>query len=346
MAEIVVALAVVAVLALALAGWIWSRSRGRVREAVRDLSAGLGFEEELAASLDPEVVRERVLAAAGALPGADAALLIVNGEPATLGLTEAEAQRAALETPPNVNLRSMEVAYRYRLDEVDADSNLPRAALVVPLRGADGPVGSLSAITRSTAHRFDDETVAALEALARRAGPALENATRFAEATRLADLDSLTGLHNRRLFHELLAREVARSRRYGRRVSLIVLDLDDFKRINDRIGHLQGDAVLAEVAARVRSVMRSTDIGCRVGGDEFAVILPESTRGDADHLAARIERAVAAEPIARSGTLRVSSGVAELSPDDTANDLFERADEDLYRAKAASKSKRSGAGRS
>ena len=116
-----------------------------------------------------------------------------------------------------------------------------------------------------------------------------------------------------------------------------MFDLDDFKRINDRIGHLAGDAVLAEVAARLRSVVRSTDIACRVGGDEFAVILPESTRDDAEHLADRIERAVSSEPIAKSGTLKISAGVAELSPDDTSSDLFKRADEDLYRAKAASK---------
>src|SRR5262249_57736140 len=104
----------------------------------------------------------------------------------------------------------------------------------------------------------------------------------------------------------------------------VVIDLEDFKGINDRVGHLAGDAVLAEVAARIRSCVRSADIGCRVGGDEFAVILPESTRGDADHLAARIERAVAAEPIAKAGTLKVSCGIAELSSDDTPADLFER----------------------
>jgi diguanylate cyclase (GGDEF)-like protein len=207
----------------------------------------------------------------------------------------------------------------------------------VPLRTADGIVGSLSAITRSAPHSFPDETVDALESLAQRAGPALANARRFVEASRLAELDSLTGLLNQGVFHEVLGREVARSRRYGRRLALIVLDLDDFKRINDRIGHLAGDAVLAEVAARLRTVVRSTDIACRVGGDEFAVILPESTRGDADHLAARIERAVAGEPIAKSGTLKISAGVAELSSDDTASDFFNRADEDLYRAKAASK---------
>jgi diguanylate cyclase (GGDEF)-like protein len=360
--------AVLVVLAVGVAVWTRVSASARVAAAVRDLSAGLGRDVELAASLDPDVVSELTLAAVAALPGADAALLIFNGKAEAVGLSTHEAERAAHETPANSNLRSMEVVYRYRLDEAEAPpggadsgragsprvrprwgpptlnrdsvsrrSNLPRAALVVPLRTADGIVGSLSAITRSAPHSFPDETVDALESLSQRAGPALANAQRFVEASRLAELDSLTGLLNQGVFHEVLAREVARSRRYGRRLSLIVLDLDDFKRINDRIGHLAGDAVLAEVAARLRTVVRSTDIACRVGGDEFAVILPESTRGDADHLGARIERAVAGEPIAKSGTLRVSAGVAELSSDDTASDFFNRADEDLYRAKAASK---------
>ena len=335
MAEIVLA----AFLAVAVAVAVWTRANAsaRVAATVRDLSAGLGRDAELAASLDPHVVSELALAAVAALPGADAALLILNGKAEGVGLTAQEAERAAHETPANTNLRSMEVVYRYRLDEVGERSNLPRAALVVPLRTVDGPIGSLSAITRSSPHSFPEETVDALEALAQRAGPALANAQRFVEASRLAELDSLTGLHNQGVFHEVLAREVARSRRYGRRLSLIVLDLDDFKRINDRIGHLAGDAVLAEVAARLRTVVRSTDIACRVGGDEFAVILPESTRGDADHLAARIERTVSSDPIAKSGTLKISAGVAELSPDDTSSDFFNRADEDLYRAKAVSK---------
>jgi diguanylate cyclase (GGDEF)-like protein len=335
MAEI--ALAVLAVLAVGVAVWTRAHASARVAAAVRDLSAALGRDVELAASLDPEMVSELALAAVAALPGADAGLLILGGKAEAVGLTAQEAERAAHETPANTNLRSMEVVYRYRIDEVGERSNLPRAALVVPLRTADGPIGSLSAITRSSPHSFPAETVDALEMLAQRAGPALANAQRFVEASRLAELDSLTGLQNQGVFHGVLAREVARSRRYGRRLSLIVLDLDDFKRINDRIGHLAGDAVLAEVAARLRTVVRSTDIACRVGGDEFAVILPESTRGDADHLAARIERAVSSDPIAKSGTLRISAGVAELSSDDTSSDFFNRADEDLYRAKAASK---------
>jgi diguanylate cyclase (GGDEF)-like protein len=338
--EIAVPAAVLVFLAVGFALWTRATAAARVAAAVGAVSSGLGWESELAASLDPDEVAQRVLAAAAALPGADAALLILDGHARAVGLTEQEADRAALETPPNTNLRSMEVGYRYRLDEVEGSSNFPRAALVVPLRTGDGTIGSLSAVTRANPPAFPDLAADALEMLARRAGPALGNARRFAEATRLSELDSLTGLANRRVFHELLTREVARSRRYGRRLALIVLDLDDFKRINDRVGHLAGDAVLAEVAARIRGCVRSTDIGSRVGGDEFAVILPESTRGDADHLAARIERAVAAEPIAKAGTLKISAGVAELSPDDTSTDLFERADEDLYRTKAATKRRR------
>jgi diguanylate cyclase (GGDEF)-like protein len=334
--EIGIPAALLVLLSVGFALWSRATAAARVAAAARDLASGLGRDAELASSLDPDEVTARVLDAAAALPGADAALLILDGQAAAVGLSDQEVERLAPETPPNTNLRSMEVVYRYRLDEVEG-ANLPRAALVVPLRTADGPIGSLSAVTRAKRTAFPPEAADILEALALRAGPALRNAQRFVEANQLAELDSLTGLANRRVFHELLQREVARSRRYGRRLALIVLDLDDFKRVNDRVGHLSGDAVLGEVAARIRGCVRSTDIGCRVGGDEFAVIMPESTRGDADHLAARIERAVSSEPIAKAGTLKISAGVAELSPDDTATDLFERADEDLYRAKAAGK---------
>src|SRR2546423_9659297 len=127
----------------------------------------------------------------------------------------------------------MEAACAARREEVDGGS-LARAAFVVPLRTGNGTIGSRSAVTRAIRPAFPQETVDALEALALRAAPALANAQRYVEATRLAELDSLTGLANQRVFHELLTREVARSRRYGRRLALIVLDLDAFNRINDR----------------------------------------------------------------------------------------------------------------
>ena len=155
---------------------------------------------------------------------------------------------------------------------------------------------------------------------------------------RLADLDGLTGLHNRRYFHEQLAREVARAQRYGRALALVVFDLDDFKSINDRIGHLAGDAVLAETAERARGVVRSADIACRVGGDEFAVLLPEASGREAELLCRRLHRAVSSTAVAEAGNVSVSAGIAELRADDDPNTFFERADQALYRAKERGKS--------
>jgi diguanylate cyclase (GGDEF)-like protein len=210
-------------------------------------------------------------------------------------------------------------------------------ALGVPLLGRNGKIGWLGVFSRDPDARFGDDDVRRLEELAERVAPAIENARRFREARQLADLDSLTGLHNRRYFHETLGREVDRAQRYQRRLSLVIVDVDGFKEINDRIGHLAGDAVLAEIADRIRQVVRSADIPCRVGGDEFAVIVPEVEGGQARQLVGRIQRAVSAQPIARAGRVRVSAGVADIQPNDSPTTLFERGDESLYAAKHAGK---------
>src|SRR5205807_6637610 len=170
----------------------------------------------------------------------------------------------------------------------EAEEGIIHAGLAVPLPGETQTLGYLTVFTRIKEHSYSDGDVRQLETLALRAGPAIENARRFREARQLADLDSLTSLHNRRYFHEVLARECARAHRYGRRLALVVLDLDDFKAINDRVGHLAGDHALAEAAERLRGVVRSADIACRVGGDEFAVVLPESSLEDAEQLFRRI----------------------------------------------------------
>jgi len=99
-----------------------------------------------------------------------------------------------------------------------------------------------------------------------------------------------------------------------RDLALVIFDLDDFKAINDQIGHLAGDGVLADAAARVRDVVRSADIACRVGGDEFAVVLPESTLRDVDQLYRRIQHAVSARPLGEVGQIVFSAGVAEAAP--------------------------------
>jgi len=300
---------------------------------------------ELAGTIDLDEVLTRTLDAAGAMPGVDAALarLDTNGETpivATLGLTTDEAQRQAIAGPPGgPEARSISLVYQYPAELVTSDgtTGLIHSGLAVPVPAEGGSIGFIAVFSRSRSHSWNDDEVRELEELALRAGPAIENAKRFREARQLADLDALTGLHNRRFFHETLAREVARAQRYGRRLALIVLDLDDFKAINDRIGHLAGDAVIAESAERVRDVVRSADIACRVGGDEFAVIMPESTLADADQLYRRLQTAVSARPVGQAGRLSFSAGVAELKPDDDPTAFFERSDEALYRAKERGK---------
>jgi diguanylate cyclase (GGDEF)-like protein len=331
-----------------------ARMAAGMQETMRDLAEAVEAAQnasradhsagELAASLDLDEVTERTLEAAAAVPGVEAAL-IEAGAPegarmsATVGIAADEAARTAIQVPDNDNLRAVEITYRYRIDDVDASAPVVRSGVILPMRADGLPIGSLSAFTRSSHRPLSDGQIDELERLAFRAGPALENARRYAEARALADLDALTNVHNRRYFHETLAREVARAQRYQRRLALIVFDLDDFKAVNDRIGHLAGDAVLAEASERMLSVVRSADVACRVGGDEFAIVLPESSGEDAELLAGRIARAISVRPIGAAGTLLLSAGVAELRPGDRPNDLFERADEALYRAKELGKAR-------
>jgi diguanylate cyclase (GGDEF)-like protein len=325
----------------------------RMEAMLGELSGALARAEEesqrnrtlgdLAGSIDLDEVLERALQAAGALQGADAALISLTtaeGTPfvATLGLSQEEAQAQAIAGPPDGRpARSIAIRYRYAGEELLGGAGAVHAGLAVPLHGELEQLGWLTVFTRAESRDFSDGDLVELETLAERAGPAIENARRFREARKLADLDSLTGLHNRRYFHEVLARECARAHRYGRRLSLVVLDLDDFKAINDRIGHLAGDAALAEAAARIRGVVRTADIPCRVGGDEFGVVLPESGLADAEQLFKRVLESVSTRPVGEAGRLMISAGAAELKGGDNATSLFERADEALYRAKETGK---------
>jgi diguanylate cyclase (GGDEF)-like protein len=320
---------------------------GRVDELAADLRRALEraesegrrgrFAGELAASLDLDDVLARALDAARDLPGVDAAVASVDeGESrivatAELPLEQAEAQSFV---SPDPDVESISVQYRFVLGE----SQL-RSALAVPLVADGARVGFMAVYTRDPDRDLEDETGADLREIAERTGPAVGNALRFREARRLADLDALTGLHNRRYFHETLERECARARRYERRLAVVLLDLDDFKAINERIGHLAGDAVLAEAAERLRSAVRGADIACRVGGDEFAVVLPEAGIGQAEQLYRRIESAVSGRPVGHVAQLGISAGVAELQEGDDAKTLFERADAALYQAKDAGKAR-------
>jgi diguanylate cyclase (GGDEF)-like protein len=143
--------------------------------------------------------------------------------------------------------------------------------------------------------------------------------------------DALTGLFNRRHFDERLSEEIARSHRHGNALSLILIDIDHFKRLNDQRGHAVGDAALREVAMRMRSMLRREDVVSRIGGDELAVIMPDTPIEQAFDKAERLRMSFAAAPVAVPVTL--SCGVCGLMGDMSAEAFLKCADESLYRAK-------------
>ena len=291
---------------------------------------------EIAGSIDLDDVVARTLEAATAVADADAALLCLeargDGPPLVAGHGLAADGAQPIGGPPDAsNAQAVFVTYAY----AEPEPGQVLTGLGVSLLES----GRLSVYSRTPGTTFGEAEAAQLVTLVERATPALENAQEFREARQLADLDALTGLHNRRYFHELLARECARAHRYQRRLGLIVFDVDDFKDVNDRIGHLAGDAVLAEAAERVRAVVRTADVPCRVGGDEFAVVMPESGIEQAEQLFHRLQTAISGRSIGQAGKLQISAGVAELKSDDDSISFFERADQALYRAKDAGKNR-------
>ncbi len=154
---------------------------------------------------------------------------------------------------------------------------------------------------------------------------------------RLAITDPLTGVYNRRYFMEMAVKELDRCKRYGGHFSLLSLDIDHFKRINDTYSHLAGDAALQTFTRKIESDLRKNDMLARLGGEEFSVLLPETGRKDAFDLAERLRRAVAEISIEFEGQtfgFTVSIGGAEaLETDETIDNVIMRADNALYNAK-------------
>ena len=163
---------------------------------------------------------------------------------------------------------------------------------------------------------------------------ALSNAQTREELEHQARTDGLTGLANHRAFQERLHDEHQRAVRHDRPLSLVVFDVDDLKTLNDHRGHAAGDEALREVARAFASCRRAGDMQARIGGDEFALIAPETTTADAVALAERLRRAAHAALRARGLALTLSAGVCDLSsPAASANELFHLADAALYHAK-------------
>jgi diguanylate cyclase (GGDEF)-like protein len=147
-----------------------------------------------------------------------------------------------------------------------------------------------------------------------------------------ARTDGLTGLKNRHVFKTAIDIECARSRRSGAALSLVYMDLDRFKQINDRLGHAAGDQILRQFAQAIRETIRShVDAGFRLGGDEFALVLPSSTKDQAREVVDRLRSICAMrDPLWAVGAVDFSAGIVELDPDETASSLLARSDKAMY----------------
>ena len=216
-----------------------------------------------------------------------------------------------------------------------ADGN--KVLAMLPLVAKGQSIGLVELVSNGPV-RWNEERLSLARTMANEAAMALENARLYEDARDLADRDPLTGFYNHRFLHERLGEEVVRTQRARRSMSVLMLDLDDFKLVNDTFGHLFGDRVLTWTAELIRSTLRASDIPARYGGDEFAIILPETDADEARSAADRILNAFRDHAFVgeQRGPVPIgaSIGVATFPADGrTATELIAAADIALYQVK-------------
>jgi diguanylate cyclase (GGDEF)-like protein len=217
----------------------------------------------------------------------------------------------------------------------------------VPIRVREEVIGAI-ALTRPPDDPLTELEVRFLSALADQIALSIHNAQLFQKLEELSTHDELTKLPNRRYLNERLDHEIAEARRYGHALSLMMIDVDHFKKLNDRAGHPIGDEALREVGARIRGSLREVDTVARWGGEEFVVLLAHTSEAQAGEVGEKLRRAVASidTPWSREqpfGHLSVSIGIAELAEGEDAAGLVQRADRAVYVAKREGRNRVSGA---
>jgi diguanylate cyclase (GGDEF)-like protein len=215
-----------------------------------------------------------------------------------------------------------------------------RSELCIPLLSFGQAMGVLS-LESAKLDAFDIADVPALESVADICANAIQNAHYFERVRHMAYVDGLTGVFNRRYFETRILEEIERAKRYQGSMSLVLIDIDSFKRLNDEFGHLMGDDVLRQISAIFSQNLRKADVGCRFGGEEFAIIVPEVTGGDAFYVAEKLRKVIQATVfpgVPRPVT--ISAGVASCPVNgSTRDELVKAADEALYSAKQTGRNK-------
>ncbi|MGZ9159549.1 MAG: GAF domain-containing protein [Candidatus Limnocylindrales bacterium] len=334
-----------------------ARLLARSQELAQELRRLLDMSGELSESLDPRQVANLMAGHLARAMGVDECAISYwdrpSGRVESLGyypplrIEDMEPYFEVAGFPET--MRVLERGNTVIVDADDPDADPAEVALLrrdglrmlamLPLVAKGQAIGLVEMFSKAEV-RWDAQRLELARTMANEAAMALENARLYEDARKLADRDPLTGFFNHRYLHERLGEEVVRAQRGKRPLSVLMLDLDDFKLVNDTFGHLFGDRVLTWIAELIRSTLRASDVPARYGGDEFAVILPETDADEACRTAERILEAFRDRPFVgeQRGPVptAVSIGVATFPSDGrTATELIAAADAALYEAKRA-----------
>jgi diguanylate cyclase (GGDEF)-like protein len=218
-------------------------------------------------------------------------------------------------------------------DEMDGLTGfVTRSIIGVPLVSRDKVFGVIELINKLNGEPFTSLDLKILTTIADFAAIAIEKAYYLSSLKRLASTDELTGLPNRRSFLKILEKENQRCRRYHTSYTVLLLDIDDFKKINDMYGHSVGDAVLRKMAQILQEQIRAVDVPCRYGGDEFLVLMPNTSLAAGEEVKKRIPQALASISEPGIPPFTVSIGVSE-GNETNFNEILKRLDVDMYRDK-------------
>jgi diguanylate cyclase (GGDEF)-like protein len=223
---------------------------------------------------------------------------------------------------------------------VFSDNYRTNNCAIVPLICQDRVVGVLNLADKLEDEDFNSSDMALIELMSQLIGASIGNVKLFEKIQRQATTDGLTGLVNHKTFYEILEKELWRSRRHGGQISLLMVDVDNLKKINDVYGHRAGDKAIREISRRIKECIRQIDTAARYGGDEFAVILLNTSLEGASVVARRMVEAVANSPTIwnkEQVKLSISVGLSQYDADNSPEDITSRSDQALYAAKQAGK---------